>query len=387
MLDLSDFVHMQKTCSAVHEIDTFVTLAKQGNHLDCAVVQGLDLTEQGIDWENLQCDGATFLGCTFPADLNLETLRRRGAIIFPEMPNLPYKAHRAQLYSRGELMEGWSPTLDNSVDKKIYDHFHSKGRHRPNVLEAMTQRLHDHAIDDALGDLLEGRIDNDGVKKVVAIMGGHGTSRADEYYKKVAYTTRELTRRGYFVASGGGPGTMEAANLGAWMANAKDEVLDQALETLSTAAVFTDHGYMQKAQLVLDMHPNGSSSLAVPTWFYGHEPTNLFSKHIAKYFSNSIREDGLLAIATHGVVFAPGSAGTTQEIFMDATQNHYVTFDVISPMIFLGEKRYKQDTMLFDCISQLAEGMDYAKYLSCTDHVDDVIAAVEKYTADQSKSK
>lgn len=372
-----------KTCSTVNEIDTFVTLAKQNGHLNCAVVQGLDLKDQNIDWEKLECDGATFLGCSFPEDLDLETLRKRGAIIFPELPNLPYRAHRAQLYSRDELMEGWSSTEDNSVDKKIYDHFHTKGRHRPNVLEAMSQRLHDHAVDDALGDLLEGRIDKDGEKKVVAIMGGHGTSRADEFYKKVAHITRELTRRGYFVASGGGPGTMEAANLGAWMANAEDDVLDKGLEILGEAAVFTDEGYMEKAQEVLEMHPNGSSSLAVPTWFYGHEPTNLFSQHIAKYFSNSIREDGLLAIATHGVIFAPGSAGTTQEIFMDATQNHYVTFDVISPMIFLGEKRYKQDTMLFDCISQLAEGMDYAKYLMCTDHVDEAVAAVEKYTAEK----
>ena len=35
---------------------------------------------------------------------------------------------------------------------------------------------------------------------------------------------------------------------------------------------------------------------------------------MAKYFSNSLREDGLLAIATHGVVYAPGSAGTTQDV-------------------------------------------------------------------------
>ncbi len=65
---------------------------------------------------------------------------------------------------------------------------------------------------------------------------------------------------------------------------------------------------------------------------------------------------------------------------MDATQNHYVTFDWVSPMIFLGEKRYKEDTMLFDCISQLAEGKKYSDFLLCTDEVDEVIKAVEAYT-------
>ena len=64
---------------------------------------------------------------------------------------------------------------------------------------------------------------------------------------------------------------------------------------------------------------------------------------------------------------------------MDATQNHYVTFDVISPMIFLGEKRYKEETMIYDCISQLAEGMAYADYLSCTDDVDEVVNTLVHY--------
>ena len=71
--------------------------------------------------------------------------------------------------------------------------------------------------------------------------------------------------------------------------------------------------FIAQAQAVVDQlggHTPGPS-LAVPTWFYGHEPSNLFASHIAKYFSNSIREDTLLAVALYGIVFAPGSAGTT----------------------------------------------------------------------------
>lgn len=360
----------------IREVDTFSALFRLQGKLNNAVAQGLDLRNEQIDWDTIQCDGTVFLGCRFPDDLNLETLRLKGATIFPRIKGLPYHPNRGSLYTRDELMQGWTPGEDNSTDKRIYDHFHEQGRHRSDVVESMAQRLHDHAIDDALHDLLEGRTERDGHKKVVGIMGGHSTPRTDCYYGKVARIARDLTRRGFYIASGGGPGTMEAANLGAWMANAEDATLDKALEVLARAPVFTDGGYMERAQEVIDLHPQGGSSLAVPTWFYGHEPTNLFSRHIAKYFSNSIREDGLLAIATYGIIYAPGSAGTTQEIFMDATQNHYVTFDVVSPMIFLGEQRYRRDTMLFDCISQLAEGREYADYLLCTDDVDEVVASI-----------
>ena len=363
----------------LREVDNLEDFNRLDGLLNCAVVQGLDLRNEKIDWKKIKCQNAVFLGCLFPDDLPLESLRKKGALIFPRLPGLPYRIYRSSLYTRDELMEGWTPEEDLSLDKRIYDHFHEKGGAKADVLESMAQRIHDHAIDDALGDLLDGRIDGDGKKKVIGIMGGHGTSRNDPYYRKVALIAREMTRQGYFIASGGGPGIMEAANLGAWMANADDTKLDEAFEILSSAPVFTDDGYLQCGEKVLEIHPDGASSLAIPTWFYGHEPTNMFSKHIAKYFSNSIREDGLLAIALYGVVYAPGSAGTTQEIFMDATQNHYVTFDYVSPMIFLGENRYKKETMLFDCISQLAKGKKYADYLLCTDDHEEVIEALLSY--------
>lgn len=78
----------------------------------------------------------------------------------------------------------------------------------------------------------------------------------------------------------------------------------------------------------------------MPTWFYGHEPSTPFATHIAKYFSNSLREDGLLAIAVDGIVFAPGRAGTLQEVFQDACQNYYRKFsDRFAPMAFLDRER------------------------------------------------
>lgn len=361
----------------VRELDSLTALVRSGGCLDRAVVQGLDLRDTTIDWDAVTCEGAVFLGCRFPGQVRLEELMRKGATVFPGFPLLPYEPYRPHLYSRAELMEGWTPERDHSVDRRIYDHFVAAGRDAPGVLEALAQRLHDHAIDDALRDLLEGRTDGAGMKKVVGIMGGHGTPRTDPYFRKVARIARELTRRGYFVTSGGGPGMMEAANLGAYLADVSEEELDEVLETLGRAPVYTDAGYMEAAREVLDRFRHGHPSLAVPTWFYGHEPSNLFSVHIAKYFSNSLREDGLLAIATHGVIFAPGSAGTTQEVFQDATQNHYGTFEVTSPMVFLGEEHFGEKTGIYDCLQRQAAGRAYGEMMALTDEETEVVGFLE----------
>ena len=364
-------------CSIFREIDSLKRLEGGVVNLNCSVVQGLDLREAGIDWEGLECDGAIFLGCQFPEDLSICDLQGRGALVFPGFKDLPFNPYRPELYTREELMEGWTKEEDRSVDKEIFDHFVKHGKKDPDIVEALAERLHDHAIDDGPTDLLEGRIEKDGRKRVVAVMGGHGTGRDDESFKKVAHLTRRLTKEGYFIASGGGPGIMEAANLGAYLADLTKEELDTVLKSLEASPKYDSKGYVEAAQKVIDQYPTGYSSLAVPTWFYGHEPTNLFSAHVAKYFSNSIREDGLLAIARHGIVFASGSGGTTQEIFQDACQNHYATFGEISPMVFLGEKRYTGDTMLWECLKNLAEGRDYERYLYLSDEVDEIVKFIK----------
>ncbi len=363
----------------IRELDSMLALCRQGAQLSHSVVQGLDLREADLDWQDLRCEGTVFLGCRLPEGITVELLVARGASVIPSFPDLPYDPFRPRLYSRAELMNGWTPGKDNSADKLIYEHFLSHGRENPGLLEALSPRLHDHAIDDALHDLLEGRTEGEGAKKVVGIMGGHKTPRTDPYYKKVARIAQQLTRAGYFIATGGGPGSMEAANLGAFLAEVSDEDLEGALPTLSSAPVYTDEGYMQCAQEVLDMFRHGQSSLAVPTWFYGHEPSNLFSVHIAKYFSNSLREDGLLAIALHGIIFAPGSAGTTQEVFQDATQNHYATYGVVSPMVFLGREHFGEHTLIYDCLCRQAEGKGYEDYLCLGEDEEEAVAFITSH--------
>jgi hypothetical protein len=61
---------------------------------------------------------------------------------------------------------------------------------------------------------------------------------------------------------------------------------------------------------------------------------------------------------------------------MDAAQNHYVTFDKVSPMVFLGEERYNEETMIYPCIKQLAGGKSYADMLHCTDDTQEVLGFI-----------
>ena len=210
-------------------------------------------------------------------------------------------------------------------------------------------------------------------------MGGHSVLRNNPFYEKTVKTAKLLTENGYFIASGGGPGIMEAANLGAYLAGRDKAELQDALKILKKAPSYHDHNYLVAAQKVLEKYPNGKENLAIPTWFYGHEPSNLFATHIAKYFSNSIREDTLLAISVYGIIFAPGSAGTTQEIFMDAAQNHYGTYNYYSPMVFLGQKRYEIDTMIFPLLKQLSWDKAYHELLYLTDEPKKVLKFLQKH--------
>lgn len=368
MSDFSTKRHLER--GEIDCLDALKDQIQKGAIGPNTVINGVDL--EGFDqWNGCQLEDVIFLGCRFK-DLNhRRQVEDLGAYIFPRLNNLPYEPFRNKLYSVDELLNGYDEFgYAGTRDFKIYEHF-DRARRKGfgvTVRETLAQRLHDHAIDDALVEVLQ----QHSGKGVVGIMGGHSTKRNDVYFRKVAMVTWALTREGYFIASGGGPGIMEAANLGAWLANyANPMVIDAAIEILSQAPKF-DGGHEEGSQAYLDAigqyvacarqviqtfsgddvdtrlsskyvreHTQPGSSLAIPTWFYGHEPTNLFGDHVAKYFSNSLREDGLLAISLGGVVYAPGSAGTWQEIFMDLAQNHYATFQFRSPMVFLGQSNYE----------------------------------------------
>ncbi len=369
---------MSPSSKNITHIDTLQALFRHHHSLQHTTLQNLDLTGLAINWLSLEIDATTtFLGCRLRVAEEVDLLHR-GALVIRVPPDLPYHPFRSQLYTWQELMKE-QPTIPGvSTDYRIYEHF-VQSRFQVSVNEALWQRIHDYAIDSALRELLP--LDQTGMSstKSVGFMGGHGVGRDTAIFEQAAFTAKLLTEAGYFVITGGGPGIMEAANLGAYLAGRDNGDFRQAIQLLAKAPHYTHPAFADAALEVLALFPQGKDSLAIPTWFYGHEPSNLFASHIAKYFSNSIREDTLLAISLHGVIYAPGSAGTTQEIFMDAAQNHYGTFNYYSPMVFLGRQRYEVDTLLYPLLRQLSHGRPYHDLLFLTDEPRDVVSFLQSH--------
>ncbi len=364
------------------EIDTEAQLrALLGARSDLrkVVVQHVDLRPLASELRKVRAEGAVFLGCAFDQELLAHVIASEGTV-FPDLPGLEFKPYRPSLYTPDELLEGYARNNPRSLfettrDAKIYLQYQAS-RTAQGLVDALAQRLHDHAIDDALAELLN---DADRPRKVVAIMGGHSMARGTDPYRDVARIARRLTTKGYFLVSGGGPGAMEATNLGAWLGTKDEAVLDKALADLARAPSYKDQGWLEIALDVRERASGGAESLGVPTWFYGHEPSNVFATHVAKYFSNSLREDGLLAIAKYGVIFAPGSAGTIQEVFQDAAQNHYGTFVEVSPMVLFGKRYWTVDKPVWPLLSALAKGKQYEQLLAIEDDVDTVVRFVQDH--------
>src|SRR4051794_975637 len=250
-----------------------------------------------------------------------------------EIPaDLPYDPFRTSLYTPEEL------TADG-LDARIEAYVADNGFRAPPAREALAQRLHDHAMDVALGEFLSPR------PHVAGVMGSAVIRRDDPWFATVAELGRLLTEAGFLVATGGGPGAMEAANLGAALAGSG---LDGVPEELARVPSYEEDpaGYAAAAIAVRERIGARSESLAIPTWFYPGEPVGQFATHVAKYFANSIREDGLVGLAVSGIVFAPGRAGTTQELFQDAAQNAY-GIRGRSPMVLLGREAWGGDPSIY----------------------------------------
>jgi predicted Rossmann-fold nucleotide-binding protein len=283
----------------------------------------------------------------------------------------PYDVRPDRLYTRDDLMRGWRRGAGHSVtlDGRIYEYVRAHGGRAPDVEEGLAQRTHDHFIDVALALFLMQT-----ARPVVGIMGGSSTLAADPDYRRVVRLTASLAQRGYLVVGGGGLGIMEAANLGAYMADRSDADRDDAVDALAAATPWTTDpaGYMGVADGIRERFAPGGESLAIPAWVTAGEPISQFASHIAKYFSNSIREDGLLAVATAGIVFAPGGAGTMQEIFQNAAQNADRAFGR-SPMAFLDTQHYCVETGLYPALERQARRLGFSDLLSVGDEPEQIL--------------
>ena len=152
----------------------------------------------------------------------------------------------------------------------------------------------------------------------------------------------------------------------------------------SKAESFKDRAWVSSAFEVMRRYPQDKYvSLGIPTWLYGHEPSTPFATHIAKFFVNSVREDTILTVAFGGIIYTPGSAGTLQEIFQNAVQNHYLSFGFASPMIFLGKHFWTEDVPVYPMIQQM---MGTGRYKNLLLTLTDDSAEIEQVLKDFQKT-
>ncbi len=207
------------------------------------------------------------------------------------MPDVPFDPWRAQLYTPAELYDGLDEGYDHTLDARVYA-WSRRAATGHDLRRMLAKSLHDRSIDDALDELTHGR-------RIVGVMGGHALARDEAAYADAARFAHRLADAGLTVATGGGPGAMEAANLGARLAGADAKVLDEVLTTIAAQPAFHENitAWAEVALAAVAGLDDSGRSLGIPTWHYGHEPPNPFSSAVAKYFRNAIREDVLLEVS------------------------------------------------------------------------------------------
>ena len=184
---------------------------------------------------------------------------------------------------------------------------------------------------------------------------------------------------------------MEAANLGAFVPDG--DALADALARLATVPSFRPD-ITPWAQVAMEVRHDllgdepvlppdtlgpSASSLGIPTWFYGHEPPNVFCDAVAKYFSNAIREDGILARSNAGVVVLSGAAGTVQEIFQAVTPLYYAPEDEpLPPLVLVGRRHWTETVPVWPALLRLATGRRMAGALHLVDALDDVLDCLSR---------
>ncbi|WP_433266146.1 LOG family protein [Actinosynnema sp. CS-041913] len=336
-----------------------------------AVLVGLDLSGEDL---RVPLDGALFLGCVLPPS-GQRRADAAGALVFPNIPDVPYSVYRSALYTPAELFDGFDPARPESYadtpDARIYRHSRQQGHH-PDPLHALAERLHDHAITEALDEVLDG--------SPVAVMGGHALGRDTPGYRRAVGLGAALGEAGFTVLTGGGPGAMEAVPLGVRVGEDPEVLRDLArapkfggdTESIGRwiAAFPTDLPRFDRPR-----------TIGIPTWFYGHEPPNPACELHAKYFANSVREEGLLTVATGGVVYTPGSAGTVQEVFQDYTQNHYGSVGPAAPMVFLGKDFWVDEVPAAPLVQQLARGREAERWILVTDDITEAVGFLQAYSS------
>ena len=343
-------------------------------------VQGLDLTgyaERFAERDDLT--GLVVLGGTVPAEV-ADVLLRRGAIVFPGVTDVPVDPWRG-LYLPDDLYAGLDDGYDATADARAYRWF-VDAHLRTDAYCTLIRAIHDDTVTDELDEFVDSR-------SVVGIMGGHAIPRDSGAYAAAARLGHLLAEEGHLVTTGGGPGAMEAANLGALAPDTAS--LRRAVGRLAVVPGFRPD-VTPWARLALEVRRDlagdesdlptetlgpTARSLGIPTWYYGHEPPNVFCDAVAKYFSNALREDGLLARCNAGVVVLDGAAGTVQEIFQAVTPLYYALDDApLPPLVLVGAEHWTTTVPIWPALRAIAAGRRMERSVHLVDGIDEVLPLI-----------
>lgn len=344
-------------------------LRAHGSLAGC-IVKAMDLRGRGEVLSRVDVHNTFFLGCRFKHRVAL-SLAERGATVFPRLPQVPFDAYRPALYSADDLYAGLADGYATTKDAVVYAW---TLRDRSRLLDAgVAQALHDHFMSDGLNDAVASP------ETAVGVMGGHAVGRGTAEFRETAHLGRRLAGAGHLVLTGGGPGAMEGANLGASLSGSASAV-DAACELLASVPSFVpDVGaWVEVAFEVKRRWGCTGANVGVPTWYYGHEPPNIFGTGIAKYFDNAIREDILLRLCGAGIIYVPGRAGTTQEIFQALTRNYYASDERgVTPMILVGREYWRHQLPAWPLVEALASGRLMEAHAHLVDTMDEALEILE----------
>ncbi|GAA3299616.1 LOG family protein [Glutamicibacter nicotianae] len=341
-------------------------------------VHRVDLRERDTVLKSLDLSEALFIDCQFSGQ-GQQIVQATGGLCMSSGAQLPFETGARGLYTAEELYSGiWTQTYQQVPDAKIYAYSQQHAAaNADSDHSALATTLHDHHIGQALvSEVYEGKFKD---TPIIGVMGGHAMNRGTTQYAQALELGRMITRAGYAVATGGGPGAMEAANAGAWLADYGADEIATALQMLAEApdAIHQRTGWARTALMVKERFPSHRQSLGVPTWFYGHEPPNLFATQIAKFFTNSIREAILLEQSNGGLVVLPGAAGTVQEIFQDACENYYAIGARVVPMVLVGRDYWRNDLPAWPLLQALAKERVMEQKIALVDTAEEALAFIQ----------
>ena len=307
--------------------------------------------------------GATFLGCRFGPGVDRD-LENRGALVLPTLRSVSLNTYRTDLYTPDDLYD--TPSHLKSHDAHAY----AWSRHATDRDAVLARTLHDHAIDDALAEWVADR-----------------TPGRRDGWARAAPRRAGVRRRGAVRARGGRPadgrhrrrsGCHGGGQPGRLHVGTAPEVAGRGATRLAKAPEFRPSvdDWLAPAHAVRARYPDGVDSLGIPTWYYGHEPTNVFATTIAKYFRNALRESMLVQICDGGVVFLPGAGGTVQEVFQDACENYYADESSVAPMVLVGVEYWTETVPAWPLLQSLARGRPMEPHVHLVDGIDEAAALV-----------